>query len=135
MINSYSEEREIIETYFKEKWAKAAPVLFENSKQIPPKTGAYVRFLILDGTSEQASIGKTQLHRSQGMVQVQIFAKKGTGKAKVLELCDMVENIFSTTQLDSIQFRSAYTIQIGEVDQYWQANVLCPFYRNRIILT
>ena len=133
MINTFSKEREAIETYFKNKWGKTTKVLWDNSRLKPDATGAYVRLSIINGAGAQISIGGTQLHRTENQVQVQIFDKKGKGKKTLLELADMVETMFTNLQIDSIQFRSAYLIDVGEINEYYQINVVCPFYRNRIV--
>jgi hypothetical protein len=132
MINTFNEEREAIESHFKQKWGKASKILWENSRVKPPASGEFVRLNILQGAGSQISIGPTQLHRTESQVQLQIFGEKGKGKKKVLELADYAEELFTNLQLDSIQFRSAYIINVGEVSEWYQLNVVCPFYRNRI---
>ena len=132
MINSYNAQREAIENYFKQAWNSETPVLWNNSRQAPPKTGSWIRVTILNGIANAVSIGQTSVHRNEGLVQVQIFAKKGTGTKVLYDLADIVVNIFSQKQIDSIQFRVPEVIDVGEIEEFYQINVSCPFYRNRI---
>ena len=129
---SYSDERQSIETYFKQKWGNTTTILFENTKQKPPKTVPFVRFTIIEGVGNQISIGPTQLHRNEGQVQVQVIVPKGKGNGEARELADMVVSAFRVKQLNTIQFRVPYLVNSGEFDEYFQINVICPFYRNEI---
>lgn len=134
MINSYQDERIKIEAHFHSKWGATTPILFENTRKSPPKTGPWVRFSILDGVKEQKSIGTTQLHRNIGVVSIQIFVKRGTGLGAATDLADMAINVFDVVQLDSIQFRAAYKIPVGDIgEEYYQTNIVAPFYRNSIV--
>ena len=134
MINNYQDERVVIEGHFKNTWNDFAPVLFENVRKAPPKTGPWVRFQIQNGEKVQASIGTSQLHRNTGQVIIQVFVKKGTGIGKLHDMVDMAINCFDTVQLDSIQFRAAYKLLVGDVgDEYYQINVIAPYYRNSLV--
>lgn len=136
MINSYQDERITIESHFKSKWGATTPVLFENNKKSPPKTGNWVRFQLIDSEKTQKSIGTSQLHRNTGQVIIQIFVKRGEGLGESFDLSDMAINVFDVVQLDSIQFRAGYRIAVGEVGEEWyQTNVIIPFYRNSIVNT
>ena len=136
MINTYIAEREAIEEQFKDIWQNKTPILFENTRQKLPKTGSVVRFKIIGEQKTQNSIGKTQLHRNIGQVFIEVSVKRGTGLDIVYDLADLAQNAFNIIQLDSIQFRSAYQIIVGEDgDDWFRINVICPFYRNSIVIT
>lgn len=135
MINSFTDEQEIIEAHFKKVWGDTTPILFENTRKSPPTKGKWVRFTILNSEKQQASIGTSQLHRNTGQVVVQVFGKKGTKLSEITEKADMVISAFDVQQLDSIQFRAAYKINVGETGEWYQINVIAPFYRNSIVTT
>ena len=136
MINSYNDERIKIESHFKGVWNDHTPVLFQNVKKAPPKTGSWVRFEIIGSEKQQMSIGTSQLHRNIGQVIISVFVKKGTGNGKLSELVDMAVTAFDVVQLDSIQFRAGYAITVGDVGEQWfKTDVIIPFYRNSIVST
>jgi len=136
MLNNFQDERITIEAHFNKKWGKTTPVLFENVKKNPPKTGNWVRFLIVDSEKTQMSIGNTQLHRNIGQVMIEIFTKRGTGLGATNDLVDMAIKAFDVVQLDSVQFRSGYKVSVGDVgDEWFKTNVIIPFYRNSIVST
>jgi len=133
MINTFSKEREAIETHFGKKWGNTTKVLLDNSRVKPPADEPFVRLSIIQGTGSQISMGATQLHRTESQVQVQIFVKKGSGRKRLMMLADAAEELFTNLQLDSIQFRSAYIVNVGEINEWYQINVVAPFYRNRVV--
>lgn len=130
MINTYSDQREIIESYFKQVWDDTCPILWNNTRKSPPKSGRWIRFNILNGEGNQVSIGSTPLHRNAGLVSVQIFVKKGVGASQSYQLVDLIVAAFKRKQLDSVQFRTPSVLEVGEIDEWFQVNVTCPFYRN-----
>lgn len=135
MINTYTAERIAIEEYFTNIWQNKTPVLFDNTRQKLPKTGSALRFRIVGEDKTQKSIGSSQMHRNIGQVFIEVFVKKGTGLDKLGTLADEAAAIFDVVQLDSIQFRPAYQIIVGDLnDEDWfQANVIIPFYRNSLV--
>jgi hypothetical protein len=134
MINTYFAEREAIEEQFKDIWQNKTPIIFENSRQKLPRTGSVVRLRIIGEDKTQKSIGTSQIHRNIGQVFAEISVKRGTGLDIVYNLADLAQSAFNIIQLDSIQFRSAYQIIVGEVgDDWFQINVIAPFYRNSLV--
>ena len=131
--NSYQTQRAAIENYFKSVWNDTTIILWENTRQTPPNS-TYVHVSTTNGLAQATSLGTTQIHKSVGIFTVQLFVKKGAGLGEAYNLADIIVNAFSHKQLDSIQFQIPNITEVGEIDEFYQLNVSCPFYRNRLFI-
>lgn len=134
-MTNYASERSTLETFFSTIWTET-PIAWGNMAFDPPVNDYWVRFTILSGTGFQASMGDIQTHRFAGQVVVQLFAPKNNGNeglGRIVELSEVVVDMFSIRQFADIytQFRVPYKVDVGEVDNWYQINVICPFYRNK----
>ncbi len=116
-------------------------VLYEDDLQEPPLNANFLRFTIINGESEQASLGPTDaLERSFDMMSIQVFTVAGQGGQKATTLADLVADIFRRQDLAAetggrVLCRSAKIRILGSSDNasHFQVNVSIPFMRDLFI--
>jgi len=133
-IDTYNDQRIVLELYFKTNWNQQTTILFPNTRQkIPTDSKPWVRFQIIDsGTSSQMSMGPNCDVRYFGSVNVGVFVPKGASLVEAYKLSDTVLSMFSLVQLGQIQFRSGTVTTVGEFEENFQLSVIIPFYRNSL---
>lgn len=124
---------------FKSQWA-AGPntkVAFQNVEFNKPKNGeSWVRFNILQGGGNQASIGAAvRQYRHVGVITVQVFVKENGGSRAAKSLCDSAGNIFrgKSFEDDNIVCRAPGITEVGSDDGWYQVNVDIPFYWDEFV--
>ena len=136
---SYALERQTIESRFNTQWAAATPIAWDNVEYVPTPGTAFVAISILNADAFQASIGGIggygQLHRFNGIININIFTPEGTGTATARGYADTAAAIFrswssSIATSQKITCRSPYITSIGEKEGWYQLNVTVPFFRD-----
>ena len=123
---TFEAARKNIEQRWADNWLYSAYV-FDN-RPAPEGEEVWVRLTILDGDTEQASIGgPTSLYRHFGIIAVQVFVKEQTGTAKARQLADTVASIFRGQKFNGILCRSPAVQRVGVIEGWFQINVNVPF--------
>ena len=121
----FEQSRVEIVTQISSNWT-VTDVQFDN--QPMPLGDEYIRPVILDGDSNQISLGPTGLHRRVGVLIIQIFVLKDTGTKRTKELADMLSVLFKSVKLGDTQFESPTLVRVGQNQKYHQENFQVPFY-------
>lgn len=118
-----------IEKRLSDGWSESAKIAWPNVAFEPPTDGtAFIRLKIIHGTSRQASIETTPLHRSLGSIVIQVFTTKGIGTKQAEQLADTAATIYRSSTFSGITVRSPSIVDIGEIEDWYQMNVNMPFY-------
>lgn len=102
-----------------------------------PADGAWVRLTVRFGDTEQASFGgDTNVHRSAGVIFVQVFSRMerrdgavvNYGYGEALALAESAAGIFRSTSFSGVNTRAA-SIQMMDANKGWVgATVSIPFW-------
>lgn len=117
----------------------AIPVLHENmaKSQIYNANSMPAEFVMLEingFSGNQATLGSepTRKHRYSGIIVIHVFTKVGYGTGRSLEICDLVANIFRSTQFEGVT-TFASSVDSGSMagdakGQYWRNTVNTSFF-------
>lgn len=123
-----------IEDAFLTYWASRTSVALQNTSfdPIALNVDEYIRFMVIDGDSNQASMGgtNTNVYRHNGIVLANVFTQPNGGARRCLEILDDLNQFFHSVSLSNITFLSPNHDHIGLVDGWFQKNILCDFYRD-----
>jgi len=130
----------LIETRMQTGWnassASTVPIRWENTPWKQPATMEWVALTVIPGDGRQESLGASKLERQLGIVTVQVFTPKNTGKRRAMVLADIVGSVFRyMTVTDSgvnVIFRAPELGQVGERKEQYQTNVVIPFIGEKI---
>lgn len=107
----------------------------QDNAPLPENAGRddlWARITVLPGSSAQASIGSSPLHRTDSVLSVQLFAQLNRGSGGVGTLAGKVQRKFRSLLVGGLTFRSPSVRRVGRSGEYWQVNVSCPFYHEEI---
>lgn len=127
----FEAERVAIETRLQTQWATTA-IAYENVPYNPTEGTSYVELSIIDGPSEQISLGDglAALHRSYGTISIGVFVPLHTGTVTAKTYADSIALIFRNwvDTTSGVHCRSPSIYKIGEDSGWWRMNILIPFY-------
>lgn len=131
-----------IDALFASEWKVAGQprtaVAYENAPAFePPADAAWVRIRTQAADAMQASLGPGPLYRWTGVTTVQVFTPPNIGTGMGLMLADAVADLFRarvipTSDAGIVRFRAPSITVVGVEGAYWQANVVCPFQRDKL---
>ena len=123
------------------------PTQFPNAKFNKPSSDIWARLTIQEGDAEQGEIGgiagTTLLHRTNGVVMVQLFDPLEEGTANIMAKAEEIAGFLRAVKLlfvgggGHVQYRapSVQTIGRGDDNEHmWQVNVVCPFLADSLDL-
>ena len=116
--------------------APFSPVQYENLAYTPVTGTKWVRFTVINGEANQASIGApgSNYYRYTGTVQIQCFAPLNMGAAGAKELADKAIGIFHNKVSAGYIFRAGYAVTVpnSATDGWYQVNAIIPYWRESI---
>lgn len=119
-----------------EEAAPFSPVQYENLAYTPVTGTKWVRFTVVSGEANQASIGAPgqNYYRYTGTVQIQCFAPLNGGAAGAKELADKAIGIFHNKVSAGYIFRAGYAVTVpnSATDGWYQVNAIIPYWRESI---
>lgn len=106
---------------------------YENMPFTRPEDTMYAKFTIIPGGTQQQSLGApTKRFRSTGLLIVSVFVPLETGDQDVVQKCDAIALSFASKTYQSVVFNTPSVIRVGRVDKWWQYNVSCPWYLDKL---
>lgn len=143
---SYDKEREDIESRFFDAMAAAdgdfnqIQLAFDNFPMDVDAVSEFIRFSILNGSQEQASIGAAaSQYRNTGIISIGIFtgAADVTGSKRARQVADVVAAIFRGKVFGNppIICRGASITNIGPDGKFYHIDVSIPFQRDEVFTT
>ena len=113
-----------------------SPVQYENLPYTPETGTKWVRFTVISGEANQASIGAPgqNYYRYTGTVQIQCFAPLNMGAAGAKELADKAIGIFHNKIQSGYVFRAGYAVTVNNstASGWYQVNAIIPYWRESI---
>jgi len=115
------------------------PVDWPNRVFEKPLSGPWIRFTVLDATSQQLEMGSsTNQYRVYGSLILQVFWPADAGDGDALALADTLsglyrQRILNFTDMPSsglVRMRAPLVKVVGRKDAYFQVNVVIPFHRD-----
>jgi hypothetical protein len=145
---SFAAEHKALESAFQAGWAASVatyPAAYGNVPFTPPASSPWVRFSVLSGEGNRASLGTASpLHRFTGLLVLQIFVPRDSGERTARTIADLFDPIFRDQQLDTdsggvITCRTPSFVAVGETDaqaegdNWLQFNVTVAFDRDEVL--
>lgn len=128
----YEQQRIDIESRFNSAWGVTTPIAWQNVGFTPPTSGSWVRLSILNGDSNQISVGSTAgLYRNAGVISISVFTEANQGTKAGLTLADQAAAVFRGAFFGSgIKCRSPRITDLGLEGKYYRHEVSIPFMRD-----
>ncbi len=127
---SFATARRDIEKRMQDNFA-TLPVSYDNVNFTPPSSGnssGWVAFHILEEDSNRINIGLSGTHRMIGSIIAAIYVPLNTGTNSIRGYADDIAAIFRDKQFSGITCREAKVTNQGEIKEWYQLDVLIPFY-------
>lgn len=106
---------------------------YDNMPFTEPTGLIYAKLTIQPGDTAQRSIGDTtKRYRTAGMLIVSIFGALEKGDEPIVQLADSIALAFRPSTYQSVVFRTPSVIRVGRAGKWWQYNVFCPWYLDKI---
>lgn len=99
----------------------------------PDPAQPWVRFTVTQGETFQAETGggdANNTYRTAGTAVAQVFVPANTGTATAMQLADWIAEAFRAVTVSGIVCTTPNVKTIGDVDSWWQANVICPYQQD-----
>lgn len=139
-VNSYSTERQAIETRFNNMFdTLSVPVQYDNVKGLQGggdsientnRLSYWVRHSIIGADSRQVEVTNERT-RIFGLIVVNVFAKEDTGSAKAREIADEIFNIYDGQLFDGIQCQATRLNQTPPFNGWFQLTLTTEYYWDR----
>jgi hypothetical protein len=127
---SFSAAQLAIENEFATNFTGCA-VKYENVEFDPTPNSSFAELIVSDTSSRNAAIGQS-LHRSTGVIIVNIHTSKGIGTVTGRDLADKAAAVFRNKTFSGITCRSPVVRNAGEVQEWFVVNMMCGFFRDEI---
>ena len=107
---------------------------YDNQNLDNPDNENWCRMTIIPGETQQVSIGSpsTNRERTVGVMIAQLFAPLGKGDGEILDIADTIRAAFKRVTDSGVTFKTPYLVRVGQKQDGWQINVVCPFYADTI---
>jgi len=124
---------------FESQWEAShpdVPIQWDNIDFTPPEIpttpnpprGSYVRVVFVYSGAFQADMSSDPRFRSTGTMVVSVFVPKGVGEGLAYRLAETAAGIFRQARIDGMTFRAPYPVRVGPDGDYFQLNVVSPFF-------
>ncbi len=107
---------------------------YDNQGRDNPDNVTWCRLTVKPGQTQQVSIGSPGANRDRtpGVAIAQLFCPIGFGDGNLLNVADSVRTAFRRVSQSGVVFRTPYIQTVGQRQDSWQINVVCPFYADDI---
>lgn len=105
----------------------------DNHKYNPVEGSPFIRVTIKDGAGQKVGFGTTGRYRHTGVVITQIFVPDDTGTTAALQMADAVDLIWRGASFNGIHFQTPDVTIVGNVQGWFQVNVVAPYYWDDIV--
>jgi hypothetical protein len=123
-------------TRFKTLWAARSPVAYPNIAFVPPEEGPWVRFDIVWGDGEPATMGQAGGKRNTlvGVIFVNVFANPGSGRGAANAEADAARDVFNRLEVSGVRFSVPSGPEPVRGDPEWeQVVVKIPFSVDELV--
>jgi len=130
-MSNFDTIRTDIEAYLVANWATTT-IQFSNAKFTTP-AAEWVRCQVVFGDTSQVSMGSSQDHRTELLVVLSLFGKNNSGTGQLLTYADTLTDLFVNKDIGVVKTRSPSINVIGEVDGFYQINLVVPAYSDKVV--
>lgn len=102
--------------------------ILDNLQEESIEDGTWIRLQILEGEASRIELGPNGTERIPGIMVASIFVELNTGTAEGLALADKVRTAFRGSSAGVVEFDTPSIDRVGPVGQFYQINVVCPFW-------
>jgi hypothetical protein len=131
-MGTFQDIRIAIESRFDTNWS-ATDISWDNVPYTPEANTAFVRLMINEVDTFQASIATVPCHRTIGIIHILIMVPVGTGTQIARGYADDVAGIFRNANFDDIQCRSPRIVRVGDIGEHYQISCLINFWHDAIL--
>lgn len=119
-----------IETRFSANWTATRWTTDGDNSFKPPINSAWVRLVMVDGLTDQISLGNAPRFRHYGTIVFQIYVPESSGARVARTHADTIAVIFRNKYFGNpiISCGSPRLTNIGENQGWYQINLSVPFY-------
>jgi uncharacterized membrane-anchored protein len=126
-MGAFQTIRSAIEARLNTNWT-STPIAWDNVPYTPDANTAFIRLIIDEVDSQQASMATIPCHRILGLIHVMIMVPINTGTNTARGHADTIAGIFRNANFSSIQCQSPRIRRVGDIGEWYQYSVLVPFY-------
>ena len=102
---------------------------YDNQVLDTPSNVMWARLEIDDDETEQVDFGSSsKRYRTKGIAVVKLFQPLGEGDKDIREMADFILSEFRTVTDTGVVFVTPRKVTVGRRDDFWQVNVIIPFY-------
>lgn len=137
-MSEFADVRIVIEEYFETEITAGESVVtgWDNSDVDQPENAVWCRCTVMEVEDTQVSIGHpTKRFRKWGALGAEVYGPVDKGTKDINALCSTIAQKFRSAQLGSgtesdpyVFFRAPTTKVVGRSGNYYQIDVICPFY-------
>ena len=119
-----------IESRFEAQFS-SCPIKYQNVDFEEKANETFAELQIKEGDANRASIGVSSvLHRSTGVISVNIYTAKNTGTVTARGYADLAADVFRDQKFSGITCRSPVVRNIGPREGRYVVNMTVSFYRD-----
>jgi hypothetical protein len=123
--------QKLIEKRLRDNWT-FTEIDWDNVRFNPTRGTAWIRCRVDWSASESRAAGP-RVH-SEGFVLISIFVPAEQSVIPGVSLAEEVHRLFSLWQVGDLTMRAAHTERVGQVKEWYQLNVVVPFYYNECMI-
>ena len=128
---TFADEQLAIESRFAANFT-ACSIKYQNVDFNPDEHDLYVDLQIKNGPAFLASIGPSPLHRSIGVISVNVFTRHNIGTKTGRVIADKAAAIFRLQSFSGITCEAANVTNMGEREGRYLVNMTVAFFRDEI---
>lgn len=136
VLSGFADEERALQELFEDNYS-ASPIKWDNApiEDDLVRGVGYVAFFILNGDSQQISLGTHPVDRHPGVVVIQSFTPENEGSRAARERFDLIDPIFKRKELvlgnsGLIRMRVPSMTRVGTNDGWYQSNIEIPYIRD-----
>lgn len=108
----------------------AYPIKWQNVVFDEETESIFVDLQVKEHDSERASLGPNPLHRSLGIISINVYVPENSGTATGRGIADDLAAIFRDASFSGIICRSPVVRNIGSYEGHYVINMSVPFHRD-----
>lgn len=124
--------RTAIESRLSANWT-TTDISWDNIPYTPLPETPYIRLLINEVDSYQASMAAIPCHRTIGLIHILIMTPVGTGTQTARGYADTLDGIFRNANFSDIICKSPKLVRVGDVGEHYQYSHITSFWIDKAL--
>ena len=127
---TFETQERAFETRFNDNWSHT-DIRWPNIAFTTRDRTEFVAFFNITDPVKEKSLGSpTVLYRHFGEIVIQIFVMPNSGATRVLQLAELVSDIWRSAQFNGITMGATSVVTVGVEEGWYQVDAISPYYRN-----